>query len=52
MAPILDLMEKRGIENILIHTGQHYDHEMSQQFFLDLELKKKTLRIITVLTKS
>jgi UDP-N-acetylglucosamine 2-epimerase (non-hydrolysing) len=45
MAPILDLMEKRGIENILIHTGQHYDHEMSQQFFLDLELKKPDFNI-------
>jgi UDP-N-acetylglucosamine 2-epimerase (non-hydrolysing) len=45
MAPVLDLMEKMGIENILIHTGQHYDHEMSQQFFLDLELKKPEYNI-------
>ena len=45
MAPLLDQMEKRGIDNILIHTGQHYDHEMSQQFFLDLELKKPDFNI-------
>ena len=45
MAPILDQLEKRGINNILIHTGQHYDHEMSQQFFLDLEIKKPDYNI-------
>ena len=26
------------IQNILVHTGQHYDFEMSQVFFQDLEL--------------
>ena len=45
MAPILDLLNKKGINNILIHTGQHYDHEMSQQFFTDLELKKPDYNI-------
>lgn len=45
MAPVLDQMEKMGIDNILIHTGQHYDHEMSQQFFLDLKLKKPEYNI-------
>ncbi len=45
MAPVLDQMEKNDIDNILIHTGQHYDYEMSQQFFLDLELKKPEYNI-------
>ncbi len=45
MAPLLDLLEKKGINNILIHTGQHYDHEMSQQFFMDLEIKKPDYNI-------
>ncbi|UTB31913.1 MAG: UDP-N-acetylglucosamine 2-epimerase (non-hydrolyzing) [Methanobacterium sp. ERen5] len=40
MAPIIDLTQKKGIEYVLIHTGQHYDHEMSQKFFLDLEIEK------------
>jgi UDP-N-acetylglucosamine 2-epimerase (non-hydrolysing) len=40
MAPIIDLSQKWGIDYVLIHTGQHYDHEMSQRFFLDLELEK------------
>ncbi len=45
MAPLLDQIEMEGIKNILIHTGQHYDHEMSQQFFLDLELRKPDYNI-------
>ena len=39
MAPIIDEIEKRGITSCLIHTGQHYDKEMSDNFFKDLEIK-------------
>ena len=45
MSPIIDMMEKMGIDYFLIHTGQHYDHEMSQQFFSDLELKAPQFNI-------
>ena len=45
MAPLIDEIEKRGLEYLLIHTGQHYDHEMSDQFFFDLELKKPDYNI-------
>lgn len=45
MAPIIDEMEKRNVQYTLIHTGQHYDHEMSDQFFLDLELRKPDYNI-------
>ncbi|MGL6297937.1 MAG: UDP-N-acetylglucosamine 2-epimerase, partial [Methanobacteriaceae archaeon] len=38
MSPIIDEINKRGIDYTLIHTGQHYDHEMSDQFFVELEL--------------
>ena len=38
MAPIIDEISKRGIEQIIIHTGQHYDKEMSDNFFRDLEI--------------
>lgn len=45
MAPIIDEITKRGIELILIHTGQHYDDEMSDNFFKDLEIPKPDFNI-------
>ncbi|AMD17765.1 UDP-N-acetylglucosamine 2-epimerase [Methanobrevibacter sp. YE315] len=39
MAPIIDEINKNGIEQIIIHTGQHYDKEMSDNFFRDLEIQ-------------
>jgi len=38
MAPIIDEIVNRGIDLCLIHTGQHYDKEMSDNFFKDLEI--------------
>ena len=38
MAPIIDEILKRDIDLIIIHTGQHYDKEMSDNFFSDLEI--------------
>lgn len=34
------LKEQNKIKVILLHTGQHYDYEMSQIFFEDLDLPK------------
>src|SRR5438046_662332 len=31
-------LRRRGIREVLIHTGQHYDYEMSQAFFECFEL--------------
>jgi UDP-N-acetylglucosamine 2-epimerase (non-hydrolysing) len=31
------------IRHVLVHTGQHYDHNMSDSFFNDLELPKPDL---------
>lgn len=45
MAPIIDEITKRGIELVLIHTGQHYDEEMSDNFFKDLEIPKPDFNI-------
>ena len=38
MAPIIDEISKRDINQVVIHTGQHYDKEMSDDFFRDLEI--------------
>lgn len=45
MAPVIDEIGNRNIDYILIHTGQHYDREMSDQFFIDLELRKPDYNI-------
>ena len=39
MAPLYFEMVKQGsVTPLIVHTGQHYDYEMSQAFFEDLEL--------------
>ena len=38
MAPIIAEINRRGINQIVLHTGQHYDKEMSDNFFRDLEI--------------
>ena len=40
MAPVVKELEKRGIDFIFIHTGQHYDYEMSKIFLEELGLPK------------
>ena len=32
-APIIKEADRRGLELDVIHTGQHYDYEMSRVFF-------------------
>jgi UDP-N-acetylglucosamine 2-epimerase len=34
MAPVIKEIERRGIDQVLVHSGQHYDKELSQ-FILD-----------------
>ncbi|MFH1056953.1 MAG: UDP-N-acetylglucosamine 2-epimerase (non-hydrolyzing) [Candidatus Micrarchaeota archaeon] len=40
MAPVVWELERRGIEFKLVHTGQHYDFNMSKVFFDELEFRK------------
>jgi UDP-N-acetylglucosamine 2-epimerase (non-hydrolysing)/UDP-GlcNAc3NAcA epimerase len=37
-APLSVALREAGIEEIVLHTGQHYDRELSQVFFEELEL--------------
>ncbi|MHC4549827.1 MAG: non-hydrolyzing UDP-N-acetylglucosamine 2-epimerase [Planctomycetota bacterium] len=38
MAPLVHCLRERGLEQTLLHTGQHYDDNMSRVFFEDLRL--------------
>jgi len=38
LAPIDHAFQTSGIEHIIIHTGQHYDPEMSDSFFSELDI--------------
>lgn len=42
IAPIWEMMKKRADEfdPVIVHTGQHFDYDMSEVFFRDLGLKK------------
>jgi UDP-N-acetylglucosamine 2-epimerase (non-hydrolysing) len=37
-APVLAALERHGIEQTLVHTGQHYDAKLSDAIFRDLDL--------------
>jgi UDP-N-acetylglucosamine 2-epimerase (non-hydrolysing) len=34
--PVIAALERRGVDQVLVHTGQHYDVSMSDIFFRDL----------------
>src|SRR2546421_722047 len=36
LAPVDRELVKRGVEHVIVHTGQHYDHGMSTAFFEQL----------------
>ena len=39
------LRDVAGVEEILVHTGQHYDENMSDVFFQELEIPKPTYHL-------
>jgi UDP-N-acetylglucosamine 2-epimerase (non-hydrolysing) len=40
VAPILNELESRGIPTILVHTGQHYSPELSENILRDLDIRE------------
>jgi len=40
MAPIIRALDEQNLPYVLVHCGQHYDYNMSQQFIEELELPK------------
>ncbi len=48
-APVMGALSKRGgIPQTLVHTGQHYDSNMSEVFFRQLDLAEPGERIMCV----
>jgi UDP-N-acetylglucosamine 2-epimerase (non-hydrolysing) len=44
-APVLRATRERGIRQTLVHTGQHYDHNMSDVFFTQLEIPEPDVNL-------
>ncbi|MBI2655709.1 UDP-N-acetylglucosamine 2-epimerase (non-hydrolyzing) [Candidatus Woesearchaeota archaeon] len=46
IAPLINEVKKHPeIKHVLVHTGQHYDREMSKLFFDDLEIPKPDVNL-------
>lgn len=43
--PVNAALKKLGVEEIVVHTGQHYDRTMSQVFFEELQLKPPDINL-------
>jgi UDP-GlcNAc3NAcA epimerase len=44
-APLSVALREAGIEEVVVHTGQHYDRELSEVFFDELGLSEPAYRI-------
>jgi UDP-N-acetylglucosamine 2-epimerase (non-hydrolysing) len=45
LAPVATALARAGHEHVIVHTGQHYDVGLSDQFFLDLVIPKPDLNL-------
>ena len=47
IAPLIRAMDmkKEHIKHLLVHTGQHYDDNMSDSFFRDLEIPQPDINL-------
>ena len=43
--PIRALIKRKGVELTIVHSGQHYDFEMSAQFFEQLKLPRPDINL-------
>lgn len=44
-APVSRALARAGIEEVLVHTGQHYDREMSEIFFEEMGIREPDLNL-------
>ncbi len=45
VAPVMHALEKAGVEQFLVHTGQHYDEKMSDVFFRQLGIPEPDVNL-------
>lgn len=45
LAPIADECTRRGVEHVIVHTGQHYDPMLSEVFFADLKIPDPSVHL-------
>jgi UDP-N-acetylglucosamine 2-epimerase len=43
--PVSEALREHGIEEVVVHTGQHYDPELSEVFFAELQLGEPRYRL-------
>ena len=44
-APVSRALQRAGIQEIIVHTGQHYDQNMSTVFFQELEISEPEINL-------
>ena len=44
-APVLRALQNRGVKQTLVHTGQHYDRNMSDVFFSQLDIPEPDVNL-------
>lgn len=44
-APLSAAFRNAGVDEVVLHTGQHYDHELSEVFFRELGLREPAHRL-------
>jgi len=45
LAPVTKALAARGLSEIIVHTGQHYDHAMSDVFFGELDIPRPDVNL-------
>jgi UDP-N-acetylglucosamine 2-epimerase (non-hydrolysing) len=45
VAPVLNALDKRGVRQTLVHTGQHYDVNMSDAIFRELRIPQPDVNL-------